>query len=285
MHAALSLGALVLGIAAASDRRAPEGSFQIAYFRPGPELLRGPGALDRFFDAIRPAPPLREPLSGRAHGGARPRLASRQAALVRPTSTLERPRPGLLIPVPVETAAYHRTFKRLLAEPAKTDRYDPLILKYAGRYGLNPRLLKAIVAAESEFVRRARSRRGALGLMQLMGSTAQEMGVSGDLAEPEHNIRAGAAYLKHLFARAWKRYRLEPRLPLSQAPLWVTQKVIAAYNAGPRFLWRKGLFRETREYLRKVLLFMRSPVSLIRREPLAPGPALPPAGAAELGTP
>lgn len=261
--------------AAAEAAERPEGAFQVAYFRPGPDWLRGPGGLDRLFDAARPAPPPRARLpapTASASATERPaRVTLRPAA-----AAAQGPKPGLLIPIPTSTRAYRKVFQRLLGDPGRTDRYDSIILRHAQRLGLDPRLLKAIIAAESEFSRKALSKSGARGLMQLMGPTARAMGVApSELSDPERNIQAGAAYLKHLFARAWKRFRLEPRLPFSRAPLWLTQRVVAAYNAGPRFLTRRGLWRETREYLRKVLLFLKSPLTQLRREPLAPGPALP----------
>lgn len=275
MRAGWIVLAAACAAAAAEASERPEGAFQVAYFRPGPDWLRGPGGLDRLFDAARPAPPPRErtpaaALATKAAG--RRELSVLRAAAAAPQG----PKPGLLIPIPTSTRPYRKVFQRLLGDPGRTDRYDSIILRHAQRLGLDPRLLKAVIAAESEFSRTALSRSGARGLMQLMGPTARAMGVApSELSDPEQNIKAGAAYLKHLFERAWRRFKLEPRLPFSRAPLWLTQRVLAAYNAGPRFLTRRALWRETREYLKKVILFMKSPLTQLRREPLAPGPALP----------
>lgn len=275
---AMALGARAqAGPDAAAQRRA-EGA--LLAFRPLPaEAVAGPAALNRLFDAMRAAPrlelaPVHRPPEST---GTVPRSYNRSNS-----RELERnPNEGtvpLLVPLPLESPEYRVTFKVLLARPKTTDRFDRIILRYGERYGLNPRLLKAIIAAESEFVVRARSPKGALGLMQLAPATAEEMGVAPEaLADPESNIRAGAAYLRHLFERAWRRYRIVPSLPFSRAPLWLVQRVIAAYNAGPRFLAREKLFAETREYVRKVTLFLRSPVALLRRHrPRAPEPALVP---------
>ncbi|MFA6030187.1 MAG: lytic transglycosylase domain-containing protein [Elusimicrobiota bacterium] len=162
------------------------------------------------------------------------------------------------LPPPPE---YQRTFRRLEARPKKTDRYNELILRYADRYGLDPRLVKAVIAAESEFYRKAVSPAGALGLMQLMPRTAREMGVSrGMLFDPESNIRAGAAYLAQLFSRVLRAERVRCTAAL-RAPMWVVQRVLAAYNAGPRFLYRERCPRQIRDYIRKVLLYYRSKVS------------------------
>lgn len=147
----------------------------------------------------------------------------------------------------------------------KTDRYDELILRHANARGLDPRLLKAIIAAESEFTRNARSPAGARGLMQLMPRTAESVGVSRRVLDnPERNIAAGAAYLDHLFERIFKRYKLKG-VPYKNAPLWVVQRVVASYHAGPRFLYRDQWFRSTRAYVKKVLLFYQSGVTDVRR--------------------
>src|SRR5277367_3981975 len=97
-------------------------------------------------------------------------------------SKINMPKLSLVVPPPVASPAYQHTFNVLLAHPEVTDRYDDLILKYAEAYHLEPRLLKAVIAAESEFLLEAVSPRGAHGLMQVMPATAREMGVDfGDL--------------------------------------------------------------------------------------------------------
>lgn len=99
--------------------------------------------------------------------------------------------------------------------------------------------------------------------MQVKPATADEMGVpGGTLFDPAANIRAGTRYLAYLFARAWERYHLKG-VPFTKAPEWLVQRVIAAYNAGPRWVRRRPLYRQTREYVRKVLLFYRSEVSAL----------------------
>ena len=143
----------------------------------------------------------------------------------------------------------------------ETNGYDELIRSHAERLGLDPRLVKSVIAAESEFTARAKSPAGALGLMQVMPATAGDMGIfAKTLFEPEANIRAGTQYLAYLFDRAWKRYHLKG-VAYRNAPSWLIQRVIAAYNAGPRFLKHRRLYRQTSEYVRKVLLFYRSRVT------------------------
>ncbi len=172
------------------------------------------------------------------------------------------PREPFVVEVP-KASSDPKLIRRLMARP-KISRYDAMIRSNAARHGLDPRLVKAVIAAESEFTARAKSPTGALGLMQLMPDTANEVGVSWKLLfDPESNIRAGTAYLAHLFARAWKRYHLKG-VSYSRAPQWVIQRIIAAYNAGPRFLTQRRLYQQTRHYVRKVLMFYRSAVTDLR---------------------
>lgn len=187
--------------------------------------------------------------------------SSRKALPKKPAS----PAPFALEIPAVPPPPFERAFDRLVARP-ETGGYDALIRSYAEKYRLDPRLVKAVIAAESEFTARARSRAGALGLMQVMPATAAEMGVSGKaLFEPEANIRAGTLYLSHLFERAWKRYHLKG-VAYRLAPSWLVQRIVAAYNAGPRFLQRRRLYAQTRRYVKKVLLFYRSKVTELRAE-------------------
>jgi soluble lytic murein transglycosylase-like protein len=180
---------------------------------------------------------------------------------------LPRTAPGagpFILEIPrVPPPPFERTFDRLIVSP-RTSGYDETIRRHADRYGLDPRLVKSVIAAESEFTARAKSPAGALGLMQVMPATSEEMGVSGKaLYEPEANIRAGTLYMVHLFERAWRKYHLRG-VAYKDAPGWLVQRIIAAYNAGPRFLAHRRLYAQTRDYVKKVLLFYRSKVSELR---------------------
>jgi len=202
-----------------------------------------------------------------------PHANLRATAAPRPKT---RPRAApLVIPMPKATPAYRHTFHVLSAHPEVTDRYDAIILEQAARRAMDPRLIKAIIAAESEFSNAALSPRGARGLMQILPATAEELGVARkNLSDPEANIRAGTAYLARLHEAAWKRYRLKG-VGYRDAPLWVVQRIIAAYNAGPRALNRDRWMRQTRNYVRKVLLFYRSDVSEFRLSHMRTGSSLP----------
>lgn len=117
--------------------------------------------------------------------------------------------------------------------------YDKLIDKVARAEGLDSDLLRAVVETESNFDPNAVSKKGAVGLMQLMPETARGMGVT-DLTHPAENLEAGARHLKRLIDK------YEGQLTLA----------LSAYNAGEKAVERyKGIppFPETQDYVRKVL--------------------------------
>ena len=113
-----------------------------------------------------------------------------------------------------------------------------LINHYAVKFSLDPALVKAVIKAESGFDPNAVSRKGALGLMQLMPQTAQELRVS-DPMEPASNIRGGCHYLRKMLNM------FDNNLELA----------LAAYNAGPTAVRRfNGIppYNETRNYVIRV---------------------------------
>jgi soluble lytic murein transglycosylase-like protein len=125
------------------------------------------------------------------------------------------------------------------APPAKGD-YGAIIQKAAEKYGVDAKLVRAVVHAESGFNPRAVSGVGAQGLMQLMPDTARALGVS-DAFDPAQNIDGGTRYLKSLLDRFGD-----------------ATKAIAAYNAGPHRVERYGgvpPFPETQSYVRRVQNF------------------------------
>jgi soluble lytic murein transglycosylase-like protein len=91
------------------------------------------------------------------------------------------------------------------------------------------------------------------------------------LVDPEANISAGVGYLAELFTAAWRRYKLKG-VRFHDAPPWLLQRIIAAYNAGPKFLFRRHFYKQTRDYVRKVMRFHQSKVADIRR-PVEEAPA------------
>lgn len=117
--------------------------------------------------------------------------------------------------------------------------YDRDIKRIAGRYKIDPPLIKAIIHTESGFDHRAVSRRGAQGLMQLMPETARELRVPNPF-NPRDNIEGGTKYFRQMLDS------FDNNLILS----------LAAYNAGPGLVRRTGgvpKIPETRRYVNKVL--------------------------------
>jgi soluble lytic murein transglycosylase-like protein len=132
--------------------------------------------------------------------------------------------------------------------PAKAAIFDPMIERAARAQALHPELVRAVIVVESAFNPHAVSRRGALGLMQLLPATARRYGVS-DPFDPEQNIAAGVHYLHDLLSRYGNNLEL----------------TLAAYNAGEDAVARYGNtvppFAETRQYVPTVLRIYRSLLS------------------------
>jgi hypothetical protein len=135
------------------------------------------------------------------------------------------------------------TFEEFRPLPA-TIAYNDTIAEAAALYKLDPNLIRAIIRAESAFNPFAVSRAGAQGLMQLMPAVAEELNVL-DPFDPRQNIFGGARYLR------WLLDRNKGNLDLA----------VASYNAGPGVVERyDGIppYRETRDYVKKVNLFLRN---------------------------
>jgi soluble lytic murein transglycosylase len=125
-----------------------------------------------------------------------------------------------------------------------TDKYDKLISNASEEFNVDPPLLKAMIKAESDFDPRAISRKGAMGLMQIMPENFKMLNLENPF-DPWQNIRAGAQYFKKLYKR------FNGKLALS----------LAAYNAGPTAVDRyKSIppYQETEEYVRRVLRYYRT---------------------------
>ena len=139
--------------------------------------------------------------------------------------------------------AYVSTSEDFRPLPA-TIAYNDAIAEAADLYRLDPNLIRAIIRAESAFNPFAVSRAGAQGLMQLMPAVAEELNVL-DPFDPRQNIFGGARYLRSLLDRN------DGNLDLA----------VASYNAGPGAVARyNGIppYRETRNYVKKVNLFLKN---------------------------
>jgi len=116
-------------------------------------------------------------------------------------------------------------------------KYGEIIDKVSAEQGVSPKLVRALIQVESAYHERARSPKGAMGLMQLMPETARHYAVS-DPYDPTSNIEAGIKHLKSLLER----------LPVALA--------LAAYNAGEAAVQRlNGIppYRETQDYVSRIL--------------------------------
>ena len=140
--------------------------------------------------------------------------------------------------------------------------YDHHIHAAASLYRVSPDLVKAVIQVESEFDRMAVSSKGARGLMQLMPSTARRYGVL-DAFDARQNIFGGVQHLRFL-------------LDLFPEDLSL---VLAAYNAGENAVLRyRGVppYRETRNYVQKIMGLMGSSFAELRASFFAPARAASP---------
>ena len=141
----------------------------------------------------------------------------------------------------------HSGYQRVIREARVTgsavspEAYEGMIQAASDRHNIDPDLVKAVIKVESDFNPSARSRKGAMGLMQLMPDTARQHNVT-DAYDPNDNVEGGVRHLKLLLGR----YQGDLQLSL------------AAYNAGSGAVDKHGgipPFAETRDYVKRVLRF------------------------------
>lgn len=155
------------------------------------------------------------------------------AALVSSIGPDEVPYPEPLAVVPVPESAVPPEPSAALTVHAT---FDPIITRLAAEKGVDAAIVRAVIQVESGYQPRARSRKGAVGLMQVMPATGRRYGIT-NLYDPSANIRAGVTHLKSLL----------DRFPLTLA--------LAAYNAGEGAVDRfAGIppYPETLDYVARI---------------------------------
>jgi len=116
---------------------------------------------------------------------------------------------------------------------------EELIETFSNKYGVDGDFIKAIIKQESGFNPKATSKKGAMGLMQLMPATAKSLGVK-DAYNPSENIEGGVKLISNLL----KTYNNN------------TELALAAYNAGPGAVKKYGgvpPYKETQNYVKNIL--------------------------------
>ena len=147
--------------------------------------------------------------------------------------------------VPTASSVRFRLYLRESPSPPQTMKtphsYEELIHNAAEQNGIAAPLIKAIIKAESNFNPQAVSKKGALGLMQIMPANLASLNVR-DPFDPRQNIMGGTRYFKQMMNRFGGKLTL----------------AIAAYNAGPEQVERYQRIppiRETENYVRRVLQY------------------------------
>lgn len=140
-------------------------------------------------------------------------------------------------PEPAQTEAPSSATPAASRPALPATQYSAIISSLSAAHGVDPLLVQALIQVESGYKPRARSNKGAMGLMQLMPSTARAYQVRNPY-DPKANIAAGVKHLKSLIDR------------------WGVELALAAYNAGEGAVRKfNGIppYRETRAYVSRIL--------------------------------
>lgn len=138
-------------------------------------------------------------------------------------------------------------------EPLTQEGLNQVVSGAGERHQIDPDFIRSVIKAESGFRQNAVSRKGALGLMQLMPGTASEMGITNPF-DPKSNVEGGTKYLRDLLVK----YNFD------------VNKALAAYNAGPKRVDQYGgipPYYETQAYITRI-------IRDFNRQKIAENPAL-----------
>lgn len=190
--------------------------------------------------------------------------ATEKTAASEASSQPAAPPSPLVLPASQTTA---QTTANLGFQSTGNPKYDEFIKESAARNGIDPNLIVAVMRQESGYNSRARSYKGAMGLMQLMPGTARRFGVT-NFYDPAQNIEGGARYLRFLMDTFNGDIKL----------------VLAGYNAGEHAVFNYGNtippYRETRNYVRAITARYDnrkavSPASVVASAPVEPAAPTP----------
>jgi len=147
------------------------------------------------------------------------------------------------VPTSLQYTTYMNETGAILSSGITKANYDDVIAEAARENEISFHLLKALIHVESYFNPNAISKRGALGLMQIMPENLKILNIAHPF-DPRENVMGGASYLKNMMKR------FDGKLELA----------LAAYNAGPTAVEKYSAippYRETQEYVQKVLTLYR----------------------------
>ena len=194
--------------------------------------MKVPPGLDRVQRRISDIIQRMEKIEGRSTVGTQTKTETPVAGETRQADSRPEPRTELNPPAAGQ--------KHGVGTPTFSHRLEDLIQKHGAKHGVSPDLIRAVIKAESGGKVNARSKAGALGLMQLMPGTAKDLGVNP--LNASQNIDGGTRYLKQMAGRFNS-----------------LDEVLAAYNAGPGAVRKYGgvpPYPETKQYIRNVRGFL-----------------------------
>lgn len=230
MRLPLSLMIAALIALVVSDARAQEASIPLSVEAASGQLQRTPTLVVREVVTLPRADKQAAPVPPKNQGAPTKNAASKSSAAGAPSVPAT---PSSIVLQPASATGSNEI------QSTGNPKYDELIAQSAARNGIDPNFIVAVMRQESGFNPRARSYKGATGLMQLMPATASRFGVT-NIYDPGQNIEGGARYLRFLLDS----FNGDVSL------------VLAGYNAGENAVVNSGYrvprYRETQNYVRSI---------------------------------